>query len=267
MKKKMYSVILMVFGLLFSLTACGETKEDGSREVVEPESVTQEQDVTEEVKKQYEAIENDTMLSSLVHLKAETGEKSISAAGFIMEIAEDRVYICTNGHVIQNYPDWQIYLYDGTQVIGGNLGISAVYDVGVVTVEIDQLPEGFENKYRPVNINVDKWKAMLEDGTQCPIQVYRVGENGLNEECLEGVVMNFYADFKWGNQLKHTEMDISLQEGDSGSAILDKDGYLVSMAYGVSQEEGKPKRWGIPLASVLTCYQEITGREYVNVLE
>ena len=268
MKKKIYSAI-MILGLAFSLAACGnKTENNVVSENVEPGTVTETGETTEEpIQTTYEEIENETMISSLVHLNTEEDGKTISAEGFIMEIAEDKVYICTNGHVIQNYPEWQICLYDGTQVTGSNVGISEVYDVGVVTVDVEQLPEKYEEKYHPVNIDVNKWKAMMDENTQCPIQVYRVTEDGLSDECLEGVVVNFFADFKWGNQLKHTEMDIPLEEGDSGSAIFDKDGYVISMAYGTSREDGKPKRWGIPLVSIITCYQEITGRVCVDILE
>lgn len=52
---------------------------------------------------------------------------------------------------------------------------------------------------------------------------------------------------------------MELEHGDSGSAIFDGRGNLISMAYAYSTD---PIRyWCIPLDGILECYEEITGRK------
>ena len=65
--------------------------------------------------------------------------------------------------------------------------------------------------------------------------------------------------FDWEGRKDHTEVTVVLEHGDSGSAILDGHGNLISMAYAYSTD---PTRyWCIPLDAILECYEEITGRK------
>ena len=56
-----------------------------------------------------------------------------------------------------------------------------------------------------------------------------------------------------------TEMDLRLQLGDSGSAVFDKKGRLICMAFAYSIA---PERdWAIPLPEIISAYEDITGNE------
>ena len=56
-------------------------------------------------------------LPSVVQIYHGTPEGGHTAgSGFIMEMTDDTVYLCTNRHVIAKYDDWDVYFYDGTCV-------------------------------------------------------------------------------------------------------------------------------------------------------
>lgn len=259
---------LPFLGIMMLLTACGEKIEPVS---LQPESIQSESVLTEGI--QTESIQTgnidqsdtDAFKSYVVNLVSQNETGKISGSGFIAEITEDAVYICTNQHVIQSADTWTVTFGDGTQAEGEKIGCSQVFDVGVVKVEKDRIAEETLGKLQPVKVDLEEWcKARDNADSHVAVKVYRVGEEGLTGECQEGTVESVMASFEYGNGLNHTKMDIILESGDSGSAVFDENGNLFSMVVGASYEEdSKPARWGIPLTSLITSYKEITGREWI----
>ena len=81
-------------------------------------------------------------LPSVVQIYHGTPEGGHTAgSGFIMEMTDDTVYLCTNRHVIAKYDDWDVYFYDGTCIPGSKAGTDDVYDVGVVAVDRTAIPK------------------------------------------------------------------------------------------------------------------------------
>ena len=254
---------LPFLGIMIILTACGEKTEPIS---LQPESIQAEGIQTEGIQTEnLGQSDMDAFKSFVVNLVSQNETGKISGSGFIAEIAEDTVYICTNQHVIQSADTWTVTFGDGTQAEGEKLGCSQVFDVGVVKVEKDRIAEETLGKLHPVKVDLEEWcKARDNADSHVTVKVYRVGEGGLTGECQEGTVESVMAPFEYGNGLNHTKMDIILESGDSGSAVFDENGNLFSMVVGVTYEEdSKPARWGIPLTSVITSYKEITGREWI----
>lgn len=259
---------LPLVGIMLLLTACGEKIEPVS---LQPESIQSESIQTESVQTEGIQTENlgqpdiDAFKSFVVNLVSQNETGKISGSGFIAEITEDTVYICTNQHVIQSADTWTVTFGDGTQAEGEKLGCSQMFDVGVVKVEKGRIAAETVEKLQPVKVDLEEWcKARDNADSHVTVKVYRAGEEGLTGECQEGTVESVMAPFEYGNGLNHTKMDIILESGDSGSAVFDENGNLFSMVVGVTYEEdSKPARWGIPLTSVITSYKEITGREWI----
>ena len=105
------------------------------------------------------------MRPALVHLYHGLGRGGYSSgSGYIVEIAEDAVYICTNSHVVEKYEDWDIYFYDGTKLPGKQVGISEAYDVGVARVDREDVPEELLERLMTVHIDRTYW-TLLNDFT------------------------------------------------------------------------------------------------------
>lgn len=179
----------------------------------------------------------------------------ISGSGFIMEITDDFVYICTNRHVIKDQPDWEVYFYDGTKLKGTQVGCSELYDVGVVKVALTEIPQTLLPELMPVYIDMEYWQQLADQNVE--IGLVKIDKEGGIEYTIQGTLLKLKEDFTWGNQMPHTEMKLDQSSGDSGSAIFDRHGYLVAMVYGTSHEIDRDRNWGIPLDALTACYQEI----------
>ena len=199
----------------------------------------------------------DYMRPALVQLYHERDNGYSAGSGYIMEITEDTVYICSNRHVAEKYDNWDVFFYDGTRVDGEHLGSSEGYDVGVVTVRREDIPEELQEQLMTVHIDKSYWNR-LDD--QClELGLERVDREGGIMHVTTGNLIKVKQLFSWYDRREHTEVTVELEHGDSGSAILDGRGNLISMAYAYSTE---PTRyWCVPLDGILECYEEITGRQ------
>lgn len=197
------------------------------------------------------------MRPALVQLYHPTGRGGYSSgSGYIVEITEDTIYICTNRHVVGKYEDWDVYFFDGTSVPGECLGISEDYDVGVATVALEEVPPTLLRQLMTVHIDRQYWESLDEQPIELALE--RIDREGGLVHTTEGNLIKIRQDFEWYNRLNHTEVTVELVHGDSGSAVLDGYGNLICMAYAYSTT---PTRyWCVPLDGILACYQEITGR-------
>ena len=197
------------------------------------------------------------MKPAMVQLYHPTGRGGYtSGSGYIMEISEDRIYICSNRHVVDKYEDWEVYFYDGSMVEGKLLGTSDVYDVGVAVVELEDVPEELLEELMTVHIDMSYWDEL--DSQAVEVALERVDREGGLLHVSAGRLVKTRQRFEWYDRLHHTEVTVELVHGDSGSALLDGYGNLICMAYGFSND---PVRyWCVPLDGILHCYQEITGR-------
>lgn len=276
---------LLTAGVMLALTGCGEEKIDPvslQPERLQPtagaEESGQEAKSEQETKTEQENGGGATAATAgkevtvpggnaLVRLSCEAEAAAIFGSGFIAEITGDTVYICTNRHVVQDEEAWTVTFADGTRADGKQVGCSQVFDVGVVSVETAQLAQETLAALEAVKVDLEEWVNERDSASAAvPVKVYRTGEEGLTGECLEGTIVSFMEYFEYGNGLNHTKMDITLENGDSGSAVFNEKGNLFAMVVGATYAtDEKPARWGVPLTSLITSYKEITGREWVSL--
>jgi len=193
----------------------------------------------------------------LVQLYHEKSNGYSSGSGYIMEITDDTVYICSNRHVAGKYQKWDVFFYDGTRAEGKLLGCSDKYDVGVVTVAAEDIQESVLDQLMTVHIDKSYWEKLDDQAVELGLE--RVDREGGILHTTTGNLIKVKQYFEWYDQREHTEVTVRLEHGDSGSAILDGYGNLISMAYAYSTD---PRRyWSIPLDGIVECYEEITGRE------
>lgn len=196
------------------------------------------------------------MRPAFVQLYVKKGGGYSAGSGYIVEITEDTVYICSNRHVVGAHDRWDVYFFDGTRVTGLPLGTSEEYDVGVVTVKKADLPEKLIDQLMTVHIDRGYWNDL--DDQRIDVGLERVDRKGGILRVATGTLVKVKQHFMWYDQKDHTEVTLVLEHGDSGSAILDGYGNLIGMAYAYSSS---PRRnWCVPLDGILACYEEITGR-------
>ncbi len=199
----------------------------------------------------------DDMVPTVVMLYHKIGRNGyVTGSGYLIEITDDTLYICTNRHVAEEARDWDVYFYDGTKVSGTRLGMADDYDVAVITVPIDSLPEGMLDRLYTVHISESLWNQL--DEQPIALGLVRLGKNGNVQHESTGALVKVRQDFIFYNQNDHTEFTVPLVNGDSGSAIFDSSGDLIAMAFAYSLSPGV-RYWGVPLDGLLDCYQQITG--------
>lgn len=185
-------------------------------------------------------------------------------SGFILALQDDLIYICTNRHVIEDYEDWKVTFHDGTIAGGKKEGVSQTYDVGMISVKTEDIPESLLGQLSVVNIDLDYWKEL--DGQLLDVGFVSMYQDETADKFVTGLLLDPLADFPWGNRLRHSEFQLKFVNGDSGSAIFDETGHLISMICGTSYEDqtGRPRRWGIPLSGIMSCYTEIVNRNLLS---
>lgn len=200
------------------------------------------------------------MRPALVSLKGSgDGVNYTTGSGFIVDIQEEVLFICTCRHVIESLDNWDVGFYDGTTVKGIKTGVSQVYDVGIVEVSLEQLPDQLSQNLFALSVDADHWNALYGRKTNAGfVSMYR--EEG-SDSYMTGQLLDVLADYPWGD-LCQSEFQIAFVYGDSGSAIFDEEGMLISMALGTSYdgETEDPRRWGVPLSAIMTCYMEIINQ-------
>ena len=192
---------------------------------------------------------------AIVQLYYSTSMGYSAGSGYIMEITDDTVYICSNRHVVETYDRWNVYFFDGTKVKGTPLGCSDIYDVGVVTVDKADIPQGLMDQLMTVHIDQSYWSGLNDQ--RIDVGLERVDRKGDILHTSTGALVKVKQNFYWYDQKEHTEVTLKLEHGDSGSAVVDGYGNLIGMAFAYSSS---PRRyWCVPLDAILDCYEEITG--------
>lgn len=196
------------------------------------------------------------MRPTMVHLYFDKGRGGYSSgSGYIMEITEEAVYICSNRHVVEKNEDWDVYFYDGTKIKGRVLGVSEGYDVGVVAVNRADVPQELLSRLMTVHIDRTYWEGLDQQGLEVALE--RIDREGGLMHVSTGNLVKIKQLFEWNEEQYHTEVTLELIHGDSGSAIIDGYGNLICMAYAFSIQ---PTRyWCVPLDGILDSYKEITG--------
>lgn len=194
---------------------------------------------------------------ALVTIKGSAdGANYTNGSGFILEIRDDVLFICTCGHVIESLDSWEVGFYDGTTAEGIKTGVSQVYDVGIVEVSLGQLPAELIQNLFAISIDTEHWSSL--EGQIVSAGFVSMYQAPGSDSYMAGVLLNILEDYPWGD-LSHSEFQLTFEDGDSGSAIFDESGMLISMVYGSSFEgtgEGI-RQWGVPLSGIMTSCMEI----------
>lgn len=197
------------------------------------------------------------MRPALVQLYHAEGRGYTAGSGYIMEITEDTIYICSNRHVVEAYNSWEVYFFDGTRVRGRTLGYSDRFDVGVAAVSVADVPEELMDQLMTIHIDMEYWSGL--DDQRIDVGLERVDRMGGILHTSTGIMLKVKQYFGWYDRENQTEVTLVLEHGDSGSAVMDGYGNLIGMAFAYTCA---PRRyWCVPLDGILESYEEITGRE------
>ena len=195
---------------------------------------------------------------SVINLVHKAGGGYTKGSGFIIEIDDEYIYICTNEHVVVGYNDWNVCFFEGTSLNGVVVGKDAEHDVGVVKVSRKDVPLELMEQLGTIHMDYDYWES-LDKGTKLGFNTIDSNGNVIREK--EGTLIDIMEKPFWNSSNMYTSLDTELVHGDSGSAIYDAYGNFVTMVYARAEKDGIMTYWGINFKDVISCYENITGHE------
>ena len=194
---------------------------------------------------------------------SETGHGS----GFIIEITDDSVIICTNQHVVTDKETVEVCFHNGVHAWGNVIAGEERLDIGFVEVPFDNITPELLDTLMTVHIDMDYWNS-LENRDPISLCMRTLNEDGSVWRDRTGTLVQkvgeqpkFVAKWYPGQEVPlMTEVYLDFFTGCSGSAILDGHGNMIAMAAAVTEEDDEIRQWGVPLSDILNYYEEVMGR-------
>ncbi len=181
-------------------------------------------------------------------------------SGFIIEINEEELIICTNEHVVKDYPSGDIYFHDGTVLWGEVAARNEGQDMAFVTVDMDKVPGELLDTLKTVHINKGYWQTLAND-RELELGLRTINKDGSVWRDRKGKLIKKATQLEEGTIYREvetvTEVTVQLFKGCSGSAIVDGCGNLIAMA----AAHGEGRYYGIYLENILDFFYETFGRD------
>ena len=199
------------------------------------------------------------MLPSLVHIFIDRENGWSKGSGFIIDIRDDYVYICSNEHVLSSKgQSYHIYFFDGTSAPYEVIDTNADEDIGFAKVKISDIPEETFECLQSTQIDLGRYEEATRGGV--PIFMEILDKDGL-DYVKEGESVGLSDEFYVVNS-DTLRITIKLVGGNSGSAILDQYGNVIAMAVGSYWETGLGTHYfGVTVDHILELYESMTGND------
>lgn len=201
-------------------------------------------------------ITQEELVKSLIHISLinEGGVEKIGC-GYILSMDTDKIYICSNAHVLNVAPVGTAYFYNGEKAEFYCLGYDEVHDVGIAAIDMERVSEETLKMLRCVPVSKSRWELFLQQGGNLTMTV--MGKNG-PMETKEGKAVALVQNKYFEDTVLQVTMP--LVPGNSGSAIVDEKGYLIGMAVGQVREIGYDlEYYAAPLDDIADVYEAVTG--------
>lgn len=208
----------------------------------------------------------DEVNPALVRIYFDKGDRGHSfGSGFIVEINDENVVICSNKHVVDDAKNWPmaVHFYNGISAPGRVVATQEANDISFSIVQISALDEAFVKTLKTVHINKGYWDDIPqnEDLSLCMSTVDRTGDIWVE---YTGELLQKHAnppqELKRAKNWVVTEVSVKLINGVSGSPIVDGYGNFIAMARAISSGGNlRTQYWCVPLDQILDFYEETFG--------
>lgn len=200
------------------------------------------------------------MLPCVIHIDTDYHTDRIRyvyGSGFIIDMDDDYIYVCSNEHVME-YTDRGIaYFYDGSSAPYDVIDLNKGEDVAIGRInKSDVLPETLKNLFS-IHISPKAYEDILTDHERTLFMEITT-EKGL-DYTKTGVSVEQSDDFYIVDE-ECLQVTVNMRAGNSGSAIIDEYGNLIGMCVGLRYDSGIGYRYYcIPLANLIDNYEKMTG--------
>ncbi len=196
------------------LCGCGEEKEQ-----VEEEAFN----LTNQGMSVYLAGE---LRKSMVHIQTE----QFSGSGFIWEFEEDMI-IVTAAHVLKDSSDFEVSLPDGYTLDADLYWVCENSDLAFLFIRGERIPKLHLGNYATIRKNTERYNQIQRGEL-----LYAMGHTGPSDATIAMGTLSdkwiFVESFEQFMVLAESE----IQNGMSGGALLDGDGYCIGILCGMDTE-------------------------------
>lgn len=182
-------------------------------------------------------------------------------SGFILEITEDYVLVCTNYHVVKTADSVEICFHEGSKAEGKVVARNSELDIAFVEIDRDAINENLWDTLMTVHIDMSYWEQ-LENEETISLCFRTLNENGTVWKDMEGTMLEKESISAYKPEIIMTKMNMGVFAGSSGSAVFDGYGNLIAMVLGYEYDtDGWLWDWGVSLENIAHFYYSTYHRQ------
>lgn len=203
-------------------------------------------------------------VASLVHIRTDyPGGGYVHGSGFIIDITDDEVIICTNKHVVEERLSMDVYFESGVKAKGKVVASISVPDIAFMSVKKSDIPVYELKRIKTIHLNTPYFNG-LSDKPDVDIMIrsnykdgsaWRIGKGKIVRK--SGVLSQYFAGFDY----PVTQIDLTLIGGMSGSPVVDETGSLICMATYKWFNGSDDECYGVKVTDIVAYYKEVFGRD------
>ncbi|MCD6436572.1 MAG: trypsin-like peptidase domain-containing protein [Clostridiales bacterium] len=182
-------------------------------------------------------------------------ESQGSGSGVIFKKDEDKIYILTNNHVVDNTNELLVEIKNGDFQKAEVIGKDRMSDIAVISINNtgeydDIIPVEFANS------------DLLKSGQK----VIALGNPlGYNHTVTTGVISALGRELEKDNIFKLIQTDAAINPGNSGGALLDSQGRLIGInTIKISETSVEGMGFAIPVNSIKPIINELLENGYIS---
>lgn len=198
-----------------------------------------------------------------VHIFYSTETINSNGSGFIVNIDDKNIIVCTNKHVVEEQRYVYINLVGGYLCKGEVIATSAKPDVAFVKIPVSSITPATLKKLKTVHIN-ENYYERLWDRPYVTLGMYVMNSDGTEKFTHYGQVLRksgYLSEYFEGYDYACTEVSVELVKGVSGSAIIDDHGNLICMAAFYWDNKKKMEYYGVSADDIIKCYKVFLGKD------
>lgn len=182
-------------------------------------------------------------------------------SGFILEINEEYVLVCTNYHVVKKREEAEISFHEGSKATGTVVARDSTLDIALIEVKREDISEELTDTLATVHINMAYWES-LENTEPISLCFRALNENGTIWKEKDGIMLEKEGISEYKQGVVMTKADMGVFAGSSGSAIFDGHGNLIAMIMGHEYHSGKwVWDWGVRLSDITEFYYKTYNKQ------
>ncbi len=179
-------------------------------------------------------------------------------SGFVLEINEEEMVIGTCQHVVKSNSTVDISFFEGTTVKGTVIDTVYDYDLGFVSVKLEDISTELLDRLYTVHIDKGYWdelnnEADLEIGIRC------INDQGSVWRDRKGklIYKSGTTDLMWRKLPQVTRVSTQLFHGASGSALFDIHGNFMGVATYIITGGGRYESYCSTVETFCEAYEKV----------